>query len=250
MQPLCLTQPPLSSHLGSMFSQAMKKWVQGNSDEVRPQDVWNIYKWFSGLRHMPRLSMACIQVHFGLYWSSLCVNLNTHVIYDRISSKVCGEISCCLCCDSLHQGPGGDGVADCQDDCQRRRPPVKPRQPRQVHQGTKPHSVVCFLCTDVWNDYNSSLTVFFCPSAVMTPLRNQRTVTPCRRWPSQWQTVHSVHLTMKWITLRTNKAFYHLPNLHVSVRICVAVSLGEWLFTHGLMEKKLKYIMVPVFPTP
>lgn len=28
----------LTPRLGSMFSQAMKKWVQGNSDEVRHQD--------------------------------------------------------------------------------------------------------------------------------------------------------------------------------------------------------------------
>lgn len=27
-------------------------------------------------------------------------------------------------------------MADCQDDCQRRRPPVKPQQPGQVDQGT------------------------------------------------------------------------------------------------------------------
>lgn len=78
----------------------------------------------------------------------------------------------------------------------------------------------------------------------MTPLRNQRTVTPCRRWPSQWQTVHRVHPTMNCITLRTNKAFYHLPKHRVSVCVCVAVSSGKWLFTHGLMEK---YIIVPIF---
>lgn len=37
----------------------------------------------------------------------------------------------------LYEGPGGNGVEDRQDDCQRRRSPVEPRQPRQIHQGTE-----------------------------------------------------------------------------------------------------------------
>lgn len=48
-------------------------------------------------------------------------------------------------------GSGGDGMADSQDDRQRCRPPVESRQPRQVHQGIKRHSV-SFLCGGSWDD--------------------------------------------------------------------------------------------------
>lgn len=138
-------------------------------------------------------------------------------------------------------------MADCQDDCQRRRPPVRSRQPRQVRQGTKPHSV-SFLCSDLWDVCSSCLSVSFCLSAAMTPLRIQRTVTPWRRWPHQWQTIHMVLPATNCITLRTKKAFYHLLNHSVCGCgcVCVCTRLGEWLFTHGLMEN-LKCIHVPVF---
>lgn len=65
-------------------------------------------------------------------------------------------------------------MADRQDDRQRRRPPVRSRQPRQVHQGTDPQPVSPLLCGDVCNNFFFSLL-----SAVMTPLRNQRPITPC-----------------------------------------------------------------------
>lgn len=40
------------------------------------------------------------------------------------------------------------------------------------------------FCGDVCLGYSPSLSVFCCLSVVMTLLRNQRTVTPCGRWPS------------------------------------------------------------------
>lgn len=46
--------------VGSMFSQAMKKWVQGNSDEVRQQDVQTFMKDPGGLRLTATLSVACV----------------------------------------------------------------------------------------------------------------------------------------------------------------------------------------------
>lgn len=49
-----------SSVAGSMFSQAMKKWVQGNSDEVRPRVVQIFMKDPGGLRPSATLPMACV----------------------------------------------------------------------------------------------------------------------------------------------------------------------------------------------
>lgn len=49
-----------SSDVGSMFSQAMKKWVQGNSDEVRQQDVEIFMKGLGGLRLTATRSVACV----------------------------------------------------------------------------------------------------------------------------------------------------------------------------------------------
>lgn len=40
---------------------------------------------------------------------------------------------------------------------------------------TKVQNFFSFLCSDMWSDCSSSLSVFFCLCAVMTPLRNQRT---------------------------------------------------------------------------
>lgn len=84
--------------------------------------------------------MAWAQTHFVM---------SIHDIIKE-SNEIQSQIKVLVCALTLYfQGSGGDGVADCQDDRQRCRSPVKPRQPWQVHQGIKPHSVVCFLCSDV-----------------------------------------------------------------------------------------------------
>lgn len=97
----------------------------------------------------------------------------------------------------------------------------------------KPHSAVSSLCSDMWNDYCSFLGVFLCLFTVMTPLRSRHAPQTLTK-----PTVHGVHLTKNRITLRKKKAFYVLPvhRVNACVSECVAGSLGEWWFAHGLRE--------------
>lgn len=108
--------------LGSVFSQAMKKWVQGSSDQVRLQDA-KVSKWFS----------RCMRA-----WSSIV----SQVLHSQLFKA--STPASLLCSDA---GTGGDGVADRQDDRQRRGQPVQPLQPRPVYQGTRPpcSSSPCFI---------------------------------------------------------------------------------------------------------
>lgn len=110
--------------------------------------------------------------------------------------------------------------------------------------------IILLLCADVWSDYSFSLSVFFCLSAVMTPQRDRRTVTPCRRWPSRWQNIHRVHPAMNCITLRANKAFFFITSpTTMCLWVWVCVWLWAWWATvHAWANRgNLKYIIAPIF---
>lgn len=148
---------------------------------------------------------------------------------------------------TVTKGPGGDGVADCQDDCQRRCSPVKPRQPRQGHQGTQPHSAVSFL--RACGITAGSLKCLFLSVCSYDPTEEPK---DC----------HSLQILAKPVINSTqsshcNELHYsekeqgilsllQPPGVHVRVCVRVAESLDEWLFTLGLIEN-LKYIIVPLF---
>ena len=133
-----------------------------------------------------------LNVYFGLFPSTgLTEWTNGREIDKTVFSsavfplKVCSEMSHYLCCVSFPSRP-------------RRR--WRGRSPRWLSMTSStsrtttarasPPRYWTSLCGvfpfrgDVVIGYSPSVSVFCCLSVVMTLLRNQRTVTPCGRWPS------------------------------------------------------------------
>lgn len=151
---------------------------------------------------------------------------------------------------TVTKGPGGDGVADCQDDCQRRCSPVKPRQPRQGHQGTQPHSAVSFL--RACGITAGSLKCLFLSVCSYDPTEEPK---DCHSLQILAKPVinstQSSHCNELHYSEKEQGIFYHFSNhVCVCVRVCSCSWELGWVIVHTWANRKLEVHHCSTLPAP